>query len=90
MDDANDTLLPTREVRKRYHVSDTWLDRQLASDADMPRPIYIGNRRYWRLSELVAWENSRPRVPPESSTARRPPLRRGVRAAGDRNTADAG
>jgi len=37
-------------------VSDMWLWRRLA-DPDMafPRPIRIGQRRYWRECEIAAW-----------------------------------
>jgi len=67
---CDDRLLPTRELKKRYAVSDTGIDRWLANEAvGMPRPVYIGRMRYWRLSELVIWENSRRREPNSGAAA---------------------
>ena len=61
---SNDNqFLPASSVWKRYRVTPMsgygWLaDEKLG----FPRPIYIGRFRYWRLSELVAWEASRPKT----------------------------
>jgi predicted DNA-binding transcriptional regulator AlpA len=58
-DDA-DRLLPSRSVWERYGVTGMTLWRWL-KDADLkfPQPMRIGRLRYWRLSDLVAWERSR-------------------------------
>lgn len=41
-------------------ISDMTLWRWLNDPAlDFPKPIYIGNRRYWREADVVAWLDSR-------------------------------
>ncbi|MCC5977018.1 MAG: AlpA family phage regulatory protein [Salinarimonas sp.] len=51
--------LTAPQVRTRYGVSDMTLYRWLADTAKkFPKPIYIGRRRYWRITELVAWEEA--------------------------------
>ena len=58
--DLNDFFLPSREVRRRYGVSDMGLWRWLRRpDLGFPKPIIINGRRLWKLSELQAWEISR-------------------------------
>ncbi len=53
-------FLPARRVWERYGVTSMTLWRWL-KDADLkfPQPMRIGRLRYWRLSDLVAWERSR-------------------------------
>ncbi len=52
-------FLPAAQTRARYGaVSDMWLWRRLHDDSGFPRPLVLNGRRYWRLSELVAWEKS--------------------------------
>jgi predicted DNA-binding transcriptional regulator AlpA len=56
-DTGNDVCLNALAVRMRYGGrSDMWLWRRLENDPDFPRPIRIGRKRYWRLSELLAFE----------------------------------
>jgi predicted DNA-binding transcriptional regulator AlpA len=53
-------LLPARRVMARYQVSDRTIDRWLDDPRlKFPRPIVINRRRYFRLSELMAWECER-------------------------------
>lgn len=41
-------------------VSAMTLHRWLANpDLDFPRPQYIGRRRYWRESDIIAWLEAR-------------------------------
>ncbi|MDM8167016.1 AlpA family phage regulatory protein [Roseovarius sp.] len=41
-------------------ISSMTLHRWLHNpDLDFPRPIYIGNRRYWRETEIIEWLESR-------------------------------
>ena len=41
-------------------VSDMTLCRWLRDPAkDFPRPVYIGRRRFWKESEILAWLESR-------------------------------
>ena len=48
--------LPTRKVRARYGgVTNTTLSRWLRNK-NFPGPVRLGNRRYWRIGELLRWE----------------------------------
>ena len=56
-------FLPSTAVCARYGGrSAMWLHRTLTTDPAFPRPVYLGRGRlrFWRLSELVAWENAQP------------------------------
>jgi hypothetical protein len=57
-DAANDIFLTGPQVKARYgNVSDMAIHRWLNhATMNFPRPIYIGERKYWRLSALVAYE----------------------------------
>ncbi|CDX62376.1 conserved hypothetical protein [Mesorhizobium plurifarium] len=55
--------LPAPLVAERYSVSLMTLWRWQRK-SDFPKPLYIGKNRYWDLSELMAWEASRPRGRP--------------------------
>ena len=55
-------LLPARAVWERYGVTSMSLHRWISEPSlAFPAPVYIGRFRYWRLSDLLAWEASRPR-----------------------------
>ncbi|GMO36590.1 hypothetical protein BwSF12_47210 [Bradyrhizobium ottawaense] len=57
-DDPN-ALIPSSQLRARYGgVSRMWVQRRLKDDPAFPRPLYIANRRFWRLGELTAWERA--------------------------------
>ena len=57
---AKDVLLPAKKVRARYGGRpDMWLWRVQRGDPDFPRPVVIRRRRFWRLSELLVWEEKR-------------------------------
>lgn len=57
--DSNERYLPARQVWERYGVADMTLYRWTkAPEMNFPKPIYIGRLRYWRLSELEAWERA--------------------------------
>ena len=51
------------KLRARFgNISDMTLWRWLHDPAlNFPQPIWINGRRYWRESEILAWEQSRPR-----------------------------
>jgi predicted DNA-binding transcriptional regulator AlpA len=36
-----------------------WIVRLLENDPGFPRPLLIRNRRYWRLSEIERWEETK-------------------------------
>ena len=58
--DSAEQFLPARQVRKRYGVTDQTVWRWLKNvNLKFPHPMRIGRLRYWRLSDLVAWERSR-------------------------------
>jgi hypothetical protein len=63
-DPAADVLLRALQVRKRYgDCSDMWLHRRLHDDSGFPKPVYVGPVRYWRLSDLLAWERAQAERP---------------------------
>jgi len=58
--EPDEVLMPSRQVRARYNVSDMGLWRWLWNpELKFPQPIYINKRRYWPLSALQAWEIAR-------------------------------
>ena len=61
------TYLTSAQVRKRYGgVSDMALWRWLHDvSLGFPKPLRIQGRRFWRLTDLVAWERAQtPESPP--------------------------
>lgn len=52
-----DGFLPARRVWERYGISDMSLHRW-TKDRRMgfPQPVYFGRFRFWKISELEAWE----------------------------------
>jgi hypothetical protein len=58
-----DCFLTAAQTRVRYgHVSDMWLFRRLRDGSGFPQPLVVNKRRYWRLSELIAWERAASRT----------------------------
>lgn len=57
---ASETFLSSRQVKDRYgHVSEMWLyRREHEQGGDFPKPVRIRGRRFWRLSDLVAYERA--------------------------------
>lgn len=56
MQDA-EIYLTAPQVRKRYNVTDMTIWRWLKNpDLHFPAPTVINRRRYWRESDLTAWE----------------------------------
>jgi len=56
---SND-FLSAAQVRARYgNVSHMWIERKLASEG-FPAPVRFGGRlRFWRVSDLLAWERQK-------------------------------
>ena len=56
---AEEIYLNASKVRQRYGISDMALWRWIEDEkVAFPKPLGIGGRRYWRLSELNAFELS--------------------------------
>jgi predicted DNA-binding transcriptional regulator AlpA len=56
----DDRFLPAAQVFARYGVSSMSVYRWLRNPKlGFPKPVYIGRYRFWRLSDLVAWERNR-------------------------------
>ena len=52
--------LAAKRVQERYDITDRTLDRWLNNpEMDFPRPMVVNGRRYFRETELVAWERKR-------------------------------
>jgi len=60
--ESDDVYLRAREVRERYGgVSEQALWRWLRDEKlNFPKPFYINQFRYWKLTDLVRWERERP------------------------------
>lgn len=62
MSDDERSLVPTREVVRRYGVTDrtlaAWASRR---ETEFPQPVTVNRRKFWRRGELEAWERSRSR-----------------------------
>jgi hypothetical protein len=58
---ADDVYLSARQTRARYgDISDMSLFRWLRDPKmKFPEPMRIQKRRYWRTSDLLAWERDR-------------------------------
>ena len=61
MGSTNDeALLPARKVQLRYDIADRTLDRWLSvAGLNLPRPVVINRRRYFKVDELRTWERQR-------------------------------
>jgi predicted DNA-binding transcriptional regulator AlpA len=65
--DSRGATLPTtlflsaRSVRARYDdISDMTVYRWLRDPrVAFPAPVHIGRRRYWKVADLIAWEQAR-------------------------------
>jgi hypothetical protein len=59
-EENEDRFLSSSQVRHRYgDRSDMWLYRRSKDKSGFPQPIIINKRRFWKLSDLVAWERKR-------------------------------
>ncbi len=60
---ADTSYLPARRVWERYGITSMTLHRwQRDERLGFPQPVYVGRFRYWKMHELIAWEQSRPRT----------------------------
>lgn len=55
MQNIEDELLPMRRVRARYNKTDR-TNLRWQRDKVLPPPVWIGKRKYWRLSDLERLE----------------------------------
>jgi predicted DNA-binding transcriptional regulator AlpA len=57
---ADEEFLPAPMVWGRYHICEMTLGRWVKDPRkNFPKPVYFGRFRYWRLSDLLAWEYER-------------------------------
>ena len=57
--DSAGTLVPARHVWGRYGITSRTLCRWLQRiELGFPKPLVVNARRYWRLSEIEAWERA--------------------------------
>jgi predicted DNA-binding transcriptional regulator AlpA len=61
---ADDRYLSGPQVRARYGVSDMWIHRRLRDSSGFPKPMVLNRRRFWKLSDLIAWERQRAAAQP--------------------------
>jgi predicted DNA-binding transcriptional regulator AlpA len=56
---ASEVFLTAPQVRQRYgNKSDMWLWRVLREEPEFPKPIVIRKQRYFRLCDLIAYEDA--------------------------------
>ena len=60
MNKSSEKFLTSQQVRTRYgDKSDMTLYRWVRNPTlGFPQPVVINGRRFWRLSELQAWEDN--------------------------------
>ena len=57
MTDATNVFLTGPQVLARYHVTEMTLWRWLRDEKlGFPQPMTVNRRRFFRLADLVAWE----------------------------------
>lgn len=62
MPNPTSEYLPARRVWERYGVTSMTLHRWIADERlAFPPPHYFGRLRFWKISELEAWERAQPR-----------------------------
>jgi predicted DNA-binding transcriptional regulator AlpA len=61
----NETYLKTNQVRERYgNCSAMWIERRM-KDSGFPPPVHFGVLRFWRVSDLVAWDAEQIKAAPK-------------------------
>ena len=69
-DDVFAAFLPARRVWERYQITSMTLHRWARDEKiDFPAPMVIGERRFWRIADLEAWEAKQVVRPRASKTA---------------------
>ncbi len=61
----HERFLSSRMVRRRYGDISTMSLHRWLGDEDMgfPKPTYMGRLRFWKLAELIEWENRQNHAP---------------------------
>jgi predicted DNA-binding transcriptional regulator AlpA len=80
MASETETYLKTNQVRARYgNCSAMWIERRM-KDSGFPPPVHFGALRFWRVSDLVAWDAEQikavPTKPPHDISAAHTPQSR--------------
>lgn len=61
-DGGHPEFVSAKAVAARYGCSVMTLWRWLRRpEMGFPKPLYFGANRFWRMSDLLAWEATRPR-----------------------------
>lgn len=70
-------FLPARKVWERYGVTSMTLYRWIADNRlNFPAPHYFGRLRFWRLSDLEAWETTHRTIERPLRGMQKPPKER--------------
>jgi hypothetical protein len=68
--ETGEVYLTAPQVRQRYgNKSDMWLWRVLREEPSFPQPIVIRRQRYFRLRDLIAYEDACRREAPDAPRA---------------------
>lgn len=60
--DLDETYISAAQLKRRFGGrSDMWIWRRQQDD-NFPTPLRISGQRYWKLSELQKWEESKREV----------------------------
>lgn len=63
MSQTQPEFLNAKAVRARYSISEPTLWRwERDPDVGLPKPVLIAKRRYWRISDLIAFEAQQQRA----------------------------
>jgi predicted DNA-binding transcriptional regulator AlpA len=64
MDAADDRLLTVRKVAERFGTCSRTVERwEYSLTLNFPKPTVINRHKYFRLSEIIAWERARAAMP---------------------------
>jgi predicted DNA-binding transcriptional regulator AlpA len=62
-EDQSEIYLRAAQVKARYgNCSNSWIERR-TKDSGFPLPVYFGAQRFWRESDLIAWERDQITTP---------------------------
>lgn len=60
VNNSTSQFVTANDILKRYRITQMTLWRWINSaDVKFPKPIYISKRRYFKINEIIEWENNR-------------------------------